>query len=70
MDRVHLESGYRLHQDQPRLQELLCGANGEAFARYGAAKLRERFQAHCSATHARATPKVEKAEDYLRKLDE
>ena len=39
MDRVHLEPGHGLHEDQPGLQALLRRADGEAAAGDGAAEL-------------------------------
>ena len=43
MDRFHLESGNRMHENQSRLQALLCGAHGETVARDGSAQLQAGF---------------------------
>jgi hypothetical protein len=42
VDRINVESGYRVHEDQRRVYTLLCRANGEAAQGDGAAAVSQR----------------------------
>lgn len=65
-----MESRYRMYQDQPRMQELLCGAYVETLKGDGTEKLFQRFRINVTTAHARVAPPVEEAADDFREFDE
>src|ERR1700733_2260410 len=70
MDGCDLESGHWLHQDQPRLQALLCRTVSEATQGNGAGKLPQRFRDDAAASDAGIAASLEKTKADLRQLDE
>ena len=70
MDGFNLESGNRLHEDQSRVQALLCGADGDSAASDGAAELSQRLPADASRASPGGSPQMEKAATHLCQLDE
>ena len=65
-----MEPGNRLHEGKPRVPELLCGADGEAFEGHGAAELPERVRGDLSRARAGNTVDLEKTADDLREFHE
>ncbi len=61
MDRGDMEPGHRLHEDQRRLQKLLCGAHGEAVESNGNSAVCRRIQPDIAAGHAGITATLEEA---------
>src|SRR5262245_22219430 len=70
VDRMGLEPGDGLEEEQPGLQVLLRRADGEAAAGDGEPELRERLRGHIAAAHAGTAARVEEAAADLRQLDE
>lgn len=68
MDRIHLESGHRLHQGQPRLPQLLRRAHGPAPAGNGPAQLQAGVQGDGASGYAGASHVLAQAQDDIRKL--
>ena len=56
MDRIDMEPCYGLHEDQPRVQALLCRAHGEAAPGDGPGELRQRVQGLRCTEHAVELP--------------
>lgn len=65
-----MEPGYRLFQDQPRLQALLRGADGSPASGNGPAELPERIQGDTAGTDAPDPAHVEETPDDLCQFNE
>ena len=65
-----MESGDWVHEDQPRMQVLLCGATVKAPEGDGAGELSKRIQTYASTTDARVAAELEISETHIRQLDE
>lgn len=70
MDRIDLEPGDGVYEDQSRVPELLRGADGEAVEGNGAAELSEWVRGNLSRARTGNTVALEDAADDLRKLHE
>lgn len=70
MDGIHLESRYRLHEDQLGLQKLLRRAHGQTIAGHGTAQLSERVQGNVPSRNIAASAEMEEAADDICKLNE
>src|SRR6185295_1676025 len=70
MDWVHLESSHRLHEDQPRLQELLRRTYGAPASSHGTAELCQWLRAHSTRGCSRTAAAMEEAANHIRQFDE
>ena len=70
MDRIHVESGHGLRENQPRLQALLRRAYGETLEGDAAAQLCERVRPYTSRTCLGVAAQVENATGDIRELYE
>src|SRR6266542_2054590 len=70
MDGVHVESTDGLHEDKPRLQALLRGADGSETPGNGAKELCKRIRAQPSRRSVGTSSSVEEVADYFRELNE
>lgn len=70
MDRGDVESGDGLHEDQRRLQELLCRTLGAASASDGESPLPPGLSSDAARRRARSAAHVENAAADFRELDE